>query len=74
MSGYPRIGSGRWASKIRIVNQRTLVTEYEQEFIDNEAVFAIALVTFATFDEPFLVVGKTKNMQLTPRQMSEASI
>lgn len=36
--------------------------------------FTIELVKFTGFDEPFLVVGKTQDMQLNPRSMSKAAI
>ncbi|RUS26747.1 CPSF A subunit region-domain-containing protein [Jimgerdemannia flammicorona] len=73
--GLIRAEPGKWASLIRLLNPLTLETLQTIELEENEAAFSIAIVSFlAQQNEPFLVVGTGKDVNLAPRTCSAGFI
>jgi len=71
--GAPKAGSGMWASIIRVMDPVEGKTDHLIRLEQNEAALSLCLIKFIhhPVDEQFLVVGVVKDMQLSPRQVTE---
>ncbi|XP_003744848.1 splicing factor 3B subunit 3 [Galendromus occidentalis] len=72
--GAPRAGKKHWASVIRILNPSDLSTVYKIQLEQNEAAVSVALVNFDKSTDPILLVGISKDLQLSPRECRNSFI
>ena len=62
--GISRVGPGKWASCIRVLNTTEGQTLSILELDNNEAALSVCTITFHDRDELFLAVGTAKDLQL----------
>ncbi|XP_078444050.1 spliceosome-associated protein 130 A [Wolffia australiana] len=67
--GYPKAGSERWVSCIRVLDPRTGETTSLLELQDNEAAFSVCTVNFNDKEHgTLLAVGTAKGLQFFPKK------
>lgn len=71
--GVPQAGAGKWASCIRIVNPADGTTLFLQELADNEAAFSLCTVVMKD-EQLYLAVGTCRDLNLSPRSLTNGSI
>ncbi|GAO45938.1 hypothetical protein SAICODRAFT_6225 [Saitoella complicata NRRL Y-17804] len=69
--GLPKAGLGKWASCISVLDPAAGQVLSKIELEDNEAAFSVCTAVFKNqSEEPYLIVGAGKDLQLAPRSLT----